>query len=145
MPSCRYVHQACAWCQQGSEDSVRHPWTGVTDSRKLPFGWWVLNLGPLQEQYTLFSAEPSSQSQWLSFDWQVDDRQEKQERTGDRTFQSHTSDTSRHSSDLGESGSLPVLISPTQSECVHVLGLLQEKNHTLSYLNNQKVFPYSTE
>lgn len=60
----------------------------------------------------------------------MDDRQEKQERTGDRTFQSHTPDTRRHSSDLGESGSLPVLISPTHSECVHVLGLLQEKSHT---------------
>jgi hypothetical protein len=40
---------------------VRFPATGVTDSCELPCGFWELNLGPLEEQSVLLTAEPSLQ------------------------------------------------------------------------------------
>jgi hypothetical protein len=39
--------------------SVGSPGTGVTDGCKPPCGFWELNVGPLQEQQVLFTAEPS--------------------------------------------------------------------------------------
>ena len=39
--------------------SVGYPETGVTDSCELSYGCWELNLGPLEEQLVLLTAEPS--------------------------------------------------------------------------------------
>jgi hypothetical protein len=38
---------------------VRSSGTGVTDRCELPCGCWELNLGPLEEQPVLLTAEPS--------------------------------------------------------------------------------------
>jgi hypothetical protein len=43
-------------------EDVRFPETGVTDNCQLPCGCWELNLGPLEEQLVLLTAEPSLQS-----------------------------------------------------------------------------------
>lgn len=42
------------------QDSVRYTETGVTNSYDLPCGWWELNLGSLQEQQMILTAEPSA-------------------------------------------------------------------------------------
>lgn len=42
---------------------VKFPETGVTDYCKLSHCCWELNLGPLEEQPMLFSADSSPQSQ----------------------------------------------------------------------------------
>jgi hypothetical protein len=42
-------------------EGVRSPGTGIIDSYVLTFGCWDLNLGPLEEQPVLLSAEPSLQ------------------------------------------------------------------------------------
>ena len=39
--------------------SVRFPGTRITDSCELLCGCWELNLGPLEEQPVLLTAEPS--------------------------------------------------------------------------------------
>jgi hypothetical protein len=41
--------------------SVRFPGTRITDSCELLRGCWELNLGPLEEQSVLLTAEPSLQ------------------------------------------------------------------------------------
>ncbi|KAM7331642.1 hypothetical protein ACRRTK_008350 [Alexandromys fortis] len=40
---------------------VRSPGTGVTDSCEMPFGYWVLSPGPLEEHPVLLTTEPSLQ------------------------------------------------------------------------------------
>jgi hypothetical protein len=51
--ACMCVHHKSAWCPQRSEKGIRF-------SRHT--GSWELNLGPLQEQHVLLTAEPSLQS-----------------------------------------------------------------------------------
>jgi len=46
----------CCLCE-----SVGFPEAGVTDGYELPCGCWELNLGPLEEQPVLLTAEPSLQ------------------------------------------------------------------------------------
>jgi hypothetical protein len=43
-------------------EDVRSPGTGVVDSCELPCGCWKLNLGPLEEQPMLLTAELPLQS-----------------------------------------------------------------------------------
>jgi len=47
-------------CMSG--EGVRASGTGVIDSCELPCGCWDLNLGLLEEQPALLTAEPSLQS-----------------------------------------------------------------------------------
>ena len=42
-------------------EGIRSPGTGVTNSCELPCGCWDLNLGLLEEQPVLLTAEPSLQ------------------------------------------------------------------------------------
>jgi E3 ubiquitin-protein ligase NEDD4 len=46
---------------------VKSPGTGVTDSCELPCGFWELNLGPLEKQQVLLTAEPTLQLPDLDF------------------------------------------------------------------------------
>ena len=43
------VYCVLAWCLPRTEEEVRSPRTGVTDSCELPCGCWELNPGPLEE------------------------------------------------------------------------------------------------
>jgi hypothetical protein len=43
--------------------SVKMPYIGVSESCERPFGYWELNLGPLEEQSVLLTAEPFLQPQ----------------------------------------------------------------------------------
>ena len=47
----------CMQCSQRSEEDASSPETGVTDE----YGYWESNLGPLEEQPTLLTTEPSLQ------------------------------------------------------------------------------------
>lgn len=50
----------------GQEEGVQSPRIGVTDGCELPCGFW--ELGHLQEQPVILTAEPSFQPQWWGFD-----------------------------------------------------------------------------
>ena len=56
---CVCVHHVCAWCFLVPREGVRSPGTTVTDGCKIPDECWEPNLGPVQEQQALLSAEPS--------------------------------------------------------------------------------------
>ena len=62
LPACMSVSHIRA-CPVPSEASEGHqiPGTGVIDGCETPCGCWELNLGPLQEQPVLLTAEPSLQ------------------------------------------------------------------------------------
>ena len=48
-------------------EGVRSSGTGVTDRFELPYGFWELNPGLLEEQAVFLTAEPSLQPWLLSF------------------------------------------------------------------------------
>lgn len=48
-----------ACCPWKTEEGFGAPGTGITVGCEIPRGCWVLNLGPLQKQQVLFTAEPS--------------------------------------------------------------------------------------
>jgi hypothetical protein len=50
LPACMYVHYVCSWYLRKSKEGVRFPGTRVIHGHKLPYGFWELNPGPLQEQ-----------------------------------------------------------------------------------------------
>ena len=50
-----YGRFGCMQRSQRSEEDARSPETGVTDD----YGYWESNLGPLEEQPMLLTAEPS--------------------------------------------------------------------------------------
>ena len=54
-----YARVPCVWCKQRPEEGVGYPETGVTEGWEPSCGCWELNLGPLQEQPELLTAEPS--------------------------------------------------------------------------------------
>ncbi|KAL6073969.1 hypothetical protein STEG23_020461, partial [Scotinomys teguina] len=56
-----HVQALCGYNLQFMYEDVRSPGTGVTDSFKLPYGCWALNLVPLEEKPVLLTAEPSLQ------------------------------------------------------------------------------------
>ena len=61
LPACMYmchVHVVPMEARDGG--SVRSPGTGVIDGCEPPCGCWESNLGPLEEQQMLLTAEPSS-------------------------------------------------------------------------------------
>lgn len=60
----------CTTCVQEPAEA-RSPGTGVTDSCKLPHGWWELNPDPLQEQPVLLAPEPFLQPLFLSKGWGI--------------------------------------------------------------------------
>jgi hypothetical protein len=60
----------CTTCVQEHAEA-RSPGTGVTDSCKLPRGWWERNLDPLQEQPVLLAPEPFLQPLFLSKGWGI--------------------------------------------------------------------------
>lgn len=53
---CTVVH---AWCPQKPEESIRSPETGVTNGCEPPCRFRNSNMGPLQKQPKLLTAEPS--------------------------------------------------------------------------------------
>lgn len=61
LPACMSVYHMHAWCWQRPEEDIGSPWTGVTGRCELPCGFWVLNLGPLEEQPMFSTAELSLQ------------------------------------------------------------------------------------
>ena len=54
-----YLCTVCIQYPQRQAESVRSPGTGVPDVYKLPCRYCVSNLGPLEEQSVLLTAEPS--------------------------------------------------------------------------------------
>lgn len=63
--TCAYFY-ACSVCRSQKRVSYS-PKTGVTDSCKQPCGSWELNVGPLEEQPMLLTAEPSLKPLTLYF------------------------------------------------------------------------------
>ena len=57
----------CTVCPQRSDESIRFPGTGVTDSCELPCGCWESNPGPLQEQSVRVTTENSLKSSHPAF------------------------------------------------------------------------------
>lgn len=48
------MYHVLAWCPERSEEGIRYPGTGVTDSYELPYGYWKLNPGfPLEQPVLL--------------------------------------------------------------------------------------------
>jgi hypothetical protein len=65
-----YVCVPCGYkCSQRPEEGVGSPRVGVTDSCKPPImgTHWEMNSGPLEEQQTLLSTEPSLQPLLFEF------------------------------------------------------------------------------
>jgi hypothetical protein len=56
------MYHVGAWYPQRSEEVTGHPRNGVMHGCELPCGCCKRNLGPLQEQQVLLTAEPSLQS-----------------------------------------------------------------------------------
>lgn len=58
--ACVYMHCVHSWCLWSSSEGTVSHGTGVTDAFKLPYGYWVLNLGfPERETSALnCSAKP---------------------------------------------------------------------------------------
>lgn len=56
LPTCMYVHRVyvCAMPaavkRTSSKEDIKSPGTEITDGSKIPYGFWELNLGLLQEQ-----------------------------------------------------------------------------------------------
>lgn len=51
------VYHAHAWCPRRSEEGVKSPEAGATDSGELTHGCWKWSLVPLEEQPVLFTNE----------------------------------------------------------------------------------------
>lgn len=57
-PECVPVHRVCASCSQGPAEGIRAPGAGVAGAREPPRGRWGSNLGPLEKQPLVLTAEP---------------------------------------------------------------------------------------
>lgn len=53
--SAMYVYVSYVYCPWRSEEGLRSPGTGLTDSFELLHGWWERNSGPLQAQAFLIT------------------------------------------------------------------------------------------
>jgi hypothetical protein len=48
-------------CVPGGQKKTQISWNWTVDGCEFPFGYWNLNLGPLQELYVLLTVEPLGQ------------------------------------------------------------------------------------
>ena len=67
LPACISIYCLYARCKA----SIRSPGTRVTDGCELPWGYWELNLYPVEEQLALLVTEPCLPAPVLPFDWAV--------------------------------------------------------------------------
>lgn len=51
LPAYIFMHDMLAWCPQSPEEGPKFPGTGVSDSCKLPCGWWESSPHPQKEQW----------------------------------------------------------------------------------------------
>lgn len=58
LPECVPVHRECASCSQRPAEGIRVPGAGVTGACEPPCGRWGSNLGPLEKQPLVLTAEP---------------------------------------------------------------------------------------
>ena len=55
------MQHLCTWYPQRTEEGVRTPGTGITDSCEPLCGYWELNLSSLEEHPVLLLTEPPLQ------------------------------------------------------------------------------------
>lgn len=71
LPECMRAYHLYAWCPQRQVEVIGSPGTRVTDGCELPWGYWELNLYPVEEQLALLVTEPCLPAPVLPFDWAV--------------------------------------------------------------------------
>lgn len=65
LPACVFVHHMCAWNLQRPEEGTRSPGAGIKESGELAYGYWELNLDPLEEQPVVLTRHRYKPHFWL--------------------------------------------------------------------------------